>query len=120
MPDLEDIDVFGKFLVENLRDVAIDEAESIISGKSLSLNSYEMTQKLERFNEEDLDLIKELIKKTIDFSLREFLYEINTQEESKIKILVNDVDLNEIEPFLQGKLNCDDGWIDRFSEYRNH
>jgi hypothetical protein len=52
--------------------------------------------------------------------LREFLYEINTQEESKIKILVNDVDLNEIEPFLQGKLNCDDGWIDRFSEYQNH
>jgi hypothetical protein len=117
----EDLDVFGKFLIHGLRDSILDEMEASISGQSMRLNSYEMAQKLKNFSNEDLDVVRELFTKSIDSALSNFLWEMNemssSQESSRIKILVDGEDITGIEPFLQGELFSDEGWIERFSKY---
>jgi hypothetical protein len=117
----ENLDVFGKFIVQNIRDNIISEVEALILGNSMMLHRYEMAQKLRKFNEEDLGVIWELCVKSIDSGLSNFLYELNeisgSQKHSRIKVLVDDEDVTEIEPFLQNELCCNEGWIERFSRY---
>jgi hypothetical protein len=104
--EINQLDVFGKFLIANIRDSIISELEALISGKSLRLNSYEFAQKLANLSKEDLDNVRELITKSIDYSLSNFLNDLQSHkgQESAVRIMVGDTDIGRMKAFLQGEL----------------
>jgi hypothetical protein len=118
--NLDKLDVFGKFLIANIRDSIISESEALISGKALRPNSYEFAQKLAKLDKEDIDNVRELIAKSIDYSLSNFLHDLQSRKghESDVRIMVGDTDISKIDAFLQGELHSDEGWIERFSDYK--
>jgi hypothetical protein len=115
------LDIFGEFLIRHFRDSILDEVEAIIAGQSMILNGYEMTQKLGKLEEEDLYVIREAITKSVDSALSYLLWELNKLSVDKplsnLKILVNDMNIRELGPFLQGEFDSDGGWVERFSKY---
>jgi hypothetical protein len=120
MNKIDELDIFGKFLISHIRDGVIAEAEALLSGDSMRANSYKITQKLEGLSPEDINNVRELITKSVDYALSNFLSELQSDEhqEPHVKIMVGDTDISKVETFLQGELHSDEGWIERFSEYK--
>ncbi len=117
---VDELDIFGKFLMIGIRDAVIGESEALISGKSMRLNSYKLSERLADLSKEDIANVRELITKSVDSALSNFLYELQSRkgQESDVRIMVGDTDISEMEEFLQGELHSDEGWIERFSEYK--
>ncbi|WP_430510840.1 epimerase [Gottfriedia solisilvae] len=109
------LDLFGKLLMNNIRDEAIDDWERIIEGKMRdeeSQNIYKMLSDNER------ELVKSLIPKIVDTTIHHLLWTI--EQEEFIKVKVNDGtqyrNINKISDGLAGELYTEDGWISRFSK----
>lgn len=121
LDEFNELDVFGKFLITNTRDAILAESEALISGRSMELNSYKLTQKLADLSTEDIANARELIAKSVDSALSNFLCNLQSRkgQESDVRIMIGDTDITEMEAFLQGELHSDEGWIERFSDYKS-
>jgi hypothetical protein len=119
--NFDDSEVFGKFLIANIRDAILDEVEAFISGKSMILNSYKLTQKLSEFEIEDVKVVREVVAKSVDNALSNLLYKLQyeQEQESQVKIIVGQTEVSQMSDFLQGELHSDEGWVERFSQYKS-
>jgi RNA binding exosome subunit len=114
-----DLDVFGKFIMENLRDVSIKLCNGLIESKYESPGHKEIQKKLNSFTSEDKKVLMELITYCVDGGINDFLYRLDKQSREKgaLKLLVNGKEAKDLTESLSKELHGKNGWQKRFSEF---
>ncbi|MFC0779273.1 hypothetical protein [Flavobacterium sp. HJSW_4] len=113
------LELFGDFLVKNLRDKGIKNAETLLNNKSKSPSLLKLQSELNNFSEPQKALIKEVVIKSIDTAIHDFLFAIQelSDFENNIQILVNGQNIVELSDGIHGESFSDDGWNAKYSEY---
>lgn len=113
------LELFGDFLVKNLRDKGIKNAETLLNNKSKSPSLLKLQSELNNFSEPQKALIKEVVIKSIDTAIHDFLFAIQelSDFENNIQILVNGQNIVELSDGIHGESFSDDGWNVKYSEY---
>jgi hypothetical protein len=114
------LDTFGEILIKKVRDGAIQDWESIINGKMKSQRSSEIREKLSSFNDEQIEIIKDLFPMVVDSTLHHLLWTLEQEDTIELTIEVNQKvsNIRDISDGLAGELYTEDGWIMRFSQNR--
>lgn len=115
---------FGKILISEVRDEAIDKYKSTISGKLKSKSAMCIYSQINSFSAGQLEILENIVKSSIDDVIHNFLWMLE-QHDGNIDLLVGVDDENEklnlvdISDGLCGELYSKDGWIDVYSAYKN-
>ena len=114
---MEDIlNEFGKILIKEVRDNVINSMNESIDGKRKGIEAQLIQKKIAILNEEQNEVLKELILEIVDCSLDSMLFMIEGDPE--LQLIFQGVDLKEVSDGLSGELYTEDGWIQKFSEYK--
>nr|WP_294784257.1 hypothetical protein [uncultured Flavobacterium sp.] len=119
MKTISDLDLFGSFLVENLRDTGIKKAEILLNNKAKSPSLLKLQSELNNFTESQKTLIKDVVIKSIDTAIHDFLFALQelSDSENNIQILVNEKNIVELSDGTHGESFSDIGWNAKYSEY---
>lgn len=117
---MEQLELLGKEIIENLRDASIEEYLSIKNGKMNSLdaqNIHKIYSSLDDKSRESTDII---VFNMIGRVLHNALWMLQQSSRFTItdKNLVNpDDDLIELSDGISGELYTEHGWIHKYSKY---
>jgi len=116
---MNELDLFGKLLIEKVRDESIEQWQLTLSGKMGGERSRFLYKELSKsFDEIQINLLEEIISQVVDTTIHNMLWTI--EQESELKLLINTnqghVDLVEASDGLTGELYSEDGWILKFSK----
>lgn len=117
---LSPVDKFGKFLMQHLRDAAIEDYEFLAAGYWKAPRVQELQQRLQSLSDEQLLLVRDCVLDAIDTGIGQFLFKLQEQAdfENSIQVLVDGTDIIAASDGLQGEPYSDEGWIARFSKYK--
>lgn len=116
------LDEFGKAFIAIARDGACGQLQRMISGH---LNGYEtdglLYEKILQFGPEQIQTMCQLITESVDVGISSVLYFI---EQKDIRLLYEasdeeTVDITHLSDGLQGELWTEDGWVARFSKFKD-
>ena len=114
------LDKFGEFIVVNLRDKAIENAEMLLENRSKSPQTKILQDELLTFNAAQKAIVANAVKASIDAAIHDFLFAIEEQAdfENDIQIIVNEDNIVEMSDGLQGELFTQDGWLEKYSKFK--
>ena len=114
------LDKFGEFIVVNLRDKAIENAEMLLENGSKSPQTKILQDELLTFNAAQKAIVANTVKASIDAAIHDFLFAIEEQAdfENDIQIIVNEDNIVEMSDGLQGELFTQDGWLEKYSKFK--
>lgn len=114
------LDKFGEFIVVNLRDKAIENAEMLLENRSKSPQTKILQDELLTFNAAQKAIVANTVKASIDAAIHDFLFAIEEQAdfENDIQIIVNEDNIVEMSDGLQGELFTQDGWLEKYSKFK--
>lgn len=117
----QSLDIFGEFLVKNLRDKGIENAEILLDNKSKAPSNLKIQAELSKFDESQKQLIKEIVIKSIDVAIHDFLFSLHelADFENNIQISVNGENIVEFSDGIHGESYSEDGWNTKFSKYKS-
>lgn len=117
------LDSFGKLLMSEVRDEAIEKYEMIAQGKIRSKSAQDLNSKLSKLDDEQLSLVREAVVSSIDDVLHNLLWMIE-QSDDQITLTCNDennaVNIHTISDGLSGEMYTEDGWIAKYSRYKEN
>ncbi len=115
------LDLFGQKIMKNVRDQAIFEFESTLSGKMKSVNARYLHSSLSDFDEKKIDILRKFVLTSIDDVIYQFL-NLLEQNETNLKLIISDRNIEKnvvsISDGLSGELFSEDGWIEKYSKYK--
>lgn len=114
-----ELDIFGEFLVKNLRDKGIENAETLLNTKSKSPSLLKLQSELNNFTDSEKKLIQEVAIKSIDAAIHDFLFAIQelADFENNIQILVNEKNIVDLSDGIHGESFSENGWNAKYSKY---
>ena len=114
------LDRFGRLLVTHSRDVAIKMVEKILDGKMKSATRSQISASLSNLTQEQRQAIHDLSVLTFNETIGCFFEILERYPEFKLIYKGNDecVNLLNISDGLFGELFDEDGWIDRYSQFK--
>ena len=114
------LDKFGEFIVVNLRDKAIENAEMLLDNRSKAPQTKILQDELSTFNAAQKAIVANVVKTSIDAAIHDFLFAIEEQAdfENDIQIIVNEDNIVEMSDGLQGELFTQDGWLEKYSKFK--
>ncbi|MFH6997235.1 DUF6547 family protein [Flavobacterium sp. FlaQc-57] len=106
-------------MVKNLRDKGIGNAETLLSNTSKAPSNLKLQTEINQFNESQKELIKEIVVKSIDVAIHDFLFSLQklANFENNIQITVNGENIVELSDGIHGESYSENGWNAKFSEY---
>ena len=116
---------FGRILISEVRDEAIDKYEMIASGTMKSAPAIELHNKLSNFTEDQLSIVRQLVVSSIDDVIHNFLWMLE-QHEGDVDLLcgvdggLNKQNVRELSDGLSGEIYTEDGWISKYSNHREN
>lgn len=115
----QELDIFGEFLMEELRDKIIKRFDMIDAGLLKSPSTQQLIQDYKQFNKDHKEIIKRVLINSVDSGLHDFLFKIQEEQDmnGRIKVKVNGIDIAEVSDGLHGELFTEDGWIQKYSKY---
>jgi len=115
----EHLDYFGRILIKNVRDEAIEHWDNILTGKMKGQESQKIHQDIiNNINKEQIELLQNLLPQVVDTTLHYLLWTIEQEVSIKLSIHLDQsppLELRNISDGLPGELYSEDGWICRFS-----
>jgi hypothetical protein len=116
-----DLDTFGKFLVDNLRDKGISHAEWLIDGRWKAPALQDIQSGLSSLSAAQKETVRKAVISTIDSAIHDFLFALQEQADfdNTIQILVNGNNIVELSDGIHGESFSEDGWNAKFSKYEN-
>jgi hypothetical protein len=119
--ELQALDSFGKLFMEEVRDRTINNFEAILSGKTKSQKSQLLHKQLATLDNNTIQILKEALIETIDNQLFNTLTLLEQNEELSLLYNIEEkpFNINEISDGLGGELFTENGWIEKFSKYKN-
>jgi hypothetical protein len=116
------LDLFGRFLINKVRDEAISDWQMIVHGRMKGEIADKVRQKLGAFSEEQRKIFLSLVPEVVDTVLHHLLWTLEQEDDIRIGVTVNNQDvhsLREVSDGLAGELPSSEGWIARFSNYNS-
>jgi hypothetical protein len=115
----QNLDIFGKLLVENLRDKGISHAEKLIDGRWKAPALQDIQSGLSSLSAVQKEVVRKAVISTIDSAIHDFLFAIQEQADfdNTIQIFVNGKNILEISDGIYGEPFSPDGWNAKFSKY---
>jgi hypothetical protein len=116
------LDEFGKSVMSDVRDDAIDFLEKLIAGKMADATSKDLRRRLPQLEPAGREAIGELLVAAVDATIARML---NYFEENDVEVTIRDAadgsrrDIRKLSDGLVGELYTQDGWIAKFSKYKN-
>lgn len=118
---MDELEVFGRLIIEKVRDVTIQDWDSLVDGKSKGVTAKAVNEKLASFTQEELQIIKWIIPKIVDTTMHNFLCMIESSKKFDIKVNTENGVVERLQDEsdgLYGELYTKDGWIMKFSKQR--
>jgi hypothetical protein len=113
-----DLDKLGSFLMTNLRDRGISFAETALDGAWKAPSLIKLQQQLASLSPEQKELVLDCVARSIDHSIHDFLFAL-TEQRDKVELSINGHDAVPLSDGLHGEAYGEQGWIHRFSKYRD-
>jgi len=123
MEDKKNLDLFGQILMNDVRDITIDQWEGRLDGKNKGVTSKDVFKKCQHFSLEDKELIKKLFSQVIDTTIHHLLVAIEQNESLNVTISLDSnksVNIEDVSDGLAGELYTGNGWIATFSKKEDH
>ncbi|MWP61170.1 hypothetical protein [Gilliamella sp. Pas-s25] len=122
MLDKELLDIFGQKIISYVRDQAIFEFEAMVQGKMKSENMVKLNNELKIFDRNQIDILKKVAVIAIDSVIYNTLNMLEQNEEN-MRLLIskngkNEKNIVNISDGLSGELLTENGWIEKFSQYK--
>jgi hypothetical protein len=121
--DYEPLDRFGKFLMENLRDRAINHCEVLLEGRYTAPSLLKLQSNLASLTEEQRAVVRRCVISAIDHAIHDFLFKLHERAdfENDIQVLVDGINIDDLSETGWGGLHYElfgeDGWEARYSKY---
>ncbi|WZO96559.1 hypothetical protein EP7_003557 [Isosphaeraceae bacterium EP7] len=112
------LDLFGKLLMEHVRDQTIQQLKMIEDGRMKGEESVNIHARLSQMSPSDREFAMTLVSESVDRTIHNLLWLLEQEEDLRVSIELGDQtvsDLREISDGLCGELYSDEGWIARFS-----
>jgi hypothetical protein len=103
---------FGKIVVNQCRDRGVFSLERLLSNRNSAPSARSMIVELAKLNPETQNLVKQVVLKSLDSAIHDFLFALYCDE--KVQILVKGTDIREVSDGWHGDYF---DWIEKFSEY---
>ena len=115
----ESLDTFGKFLMEHLRDRAIDYYDGLASGHWKAPSLAQLQTDLQLLDERQRSIARRCVVSAVDHALHDFLFALQERAdfENDIQIFVDGANIAQLSDGLQFALFTDEGWPARFSKF---
>lgn len=104
---------FGKYIIQEVRDITIDEINIIIDNNLNGEYLEKFHNVISNLSSEERNLIKNLVPRIVDTTLHYMLFMIEQHQE--ISLNFENEELKDISDGLCGELYGNDGWIRKFS-----
>ena len=113
------LEKFGKFLVLNLRDKGISNAERLLKDEFKAPALLNLQADLYELSEEQKELVKKTVTICIDSAIHDFLFALqeNADFDNNIQILVDGKNIVELSDGIHGEAYSDEGWYAKYSKY---
>jgi hypothetical protein len=119
---MNELDFFGRSVIENVRDLTIRDWDNIIEGKAKGITAETVQEKLALLSKEQLEVLIWIMPKIVDSTIHNFLWMFDKSKEIDLRITTKDgtIDrLQEESDGLYGELYSKRGWISKYSKQRH-
>lgn len=115
------LDEFGKVLMSQVRDRACEDLQRIISGKAADKSGRELYERFRSLSPEDAKFVQRFLVIALDLGMACFLHFL---DDYQIEVLFRSDgkekhDVRAISDGLHGEIWTEDGWIERFSAFKD-
>lgn len=117
--NLPALDKFGKFIVQSLRDRAIEQNNQLLRSELAGAAIQELQRRVSLLNSDQKALIHDVVVDLIDTAMHDFLFALQEAHDNDagIEIVVNGQNIAETSGMLNGEHLGPDGWISKFSRF---
>ena len=115
----EELDIFGRLVMEKLRDVSIELCEGLVESRFVSPGHKEIQNDIESLSSEQKETLIRCVTYCIDGGINDFLFNLE-KESSKakeIEVSVRGKSIVELTDGLSKALYGEAGWQKRLSKY---
>ena len=118
-PDDKPLDVFGRMVMEHLRDSGIRSFDDFAAGKCRAPKNQKLQQDLRALGDEGVAVARRAFVKCLDGAIHDFLFKLQEQAdfENDVQIVVRGVNVVEASDGIHGEPYGRSGWQARFSRY---
>lgn len=115
----DNLDKFGRFVVENVRDVAVDSYLMIRSGRAAAQNLQALQNEFASLRPETRRLVDSIVARVLEVQLHDLLFALQDSYDRNlgVAVLVDGVDVAKESGMLHGELYGEGNWIARYSRY---
>ena len=114
------LDLFGKILIQRIRDETIEEWYETVDGKKKGITAEKIQKLLASFNDEQLDVLRQLIPEIVDTTLHYLLWTLEQENSINVSVEIGgemSPSIRDVSDGLAGELYSEDGWIAKYSKY---
>ena len=113
------LDKFGKFLVENLRDKAIEQHVMLLQGQLRGATIQKLQQQVRSLPEEQKQLLRKVVVDVIDTAMHDLLFAFQDSHDRGlgIEVSVDGENVAEKSGMLHGEHLGEEGWIEKYSRF---
>ena len=114
------LDSFGKFLVANLRDKALEQNAMLLEGTWKGKTIQTLQSRIADLPDGQKSLLREMVVDLIDTAMHDLLFAIQDAHDRDLglEVLVDGENVADASGMLQGEHLGEGGWIQRFSKFR--
>jgi hypothetical protein len=116
---MNELDKFGKFFIQNLRDKSLDYLEGLFERKWKAPDLQNLQDRVAAFSPEFKQTVRELVESILTDGMHDLLFAIQENHDCNegIEILVDGKPVAELSDGLHGEIFGEDGWMVRFSKH---
>ncbi len=114
-----ELDTFGAFVMQHLRDEALDYFDGLTEAKWKAPSLKRLQEDLAALAPAERSVTRRCLLAAIDAGVHGFLFSLQEQQEEEhgIRVLADGQDVADVSDGLHGEPFGDDGWQARFSKY---
>lgn len=117
--ELDELDKFGNFLVNNLRDKGINYAELLMEGHWKAPSLLNIQNELSDLSASQKEAVKKAIISTIDTAIHDFLFALQERVglDNEIQIIIDGKNVIKLSNGIHGEAYSHEGWYAKYSKY---
>ena len=112
-------DVFGKLVMEKLRDVSIELSEGIVESRYESPGHKEIQNEIQSLSPKQKEIFLKCVIYCVDGGINDFVFNLDKElrQSGGIDVLIDSKNLKDLSPSLSQELYGEAGWQKRHSKY---
>ncbi|RRC97700.1 hypothetical protein EHS89_16090 [Amphritea balenae] len=112
-------DVFGKLVMEKLRDVSIELSEGIVESRYESPGHKEIQNEIQSLSTKQKEIFLKCVIYCVDGGINDFVFNLDKElrQSGGIDMLIDSKNLKDLSPSLSQELYGEGGWQKRHSKY---